>query len=210
MTGVTTVYLYVDEEFLGVYDRWLRVMTGCVLSTLMRAKRLPPNRHRVMLLLDEVAVLGQLDPLERNMGLLRAYCTPVMIWQNLLQPAAVYGPERGEAFVANAACRVFFGTNDNRTATYVSQLLGSTTLLSASHGLSGTGNPFATPHQQQNKSESGYWLLDPAEIQRLPTRDVIIKFRDLTFPVFTRRVDYRHAWRWWASGTSGGRLKERS
>src|SRR5690606_8154879 len=80
--GVSTIYFCVPEEFLDDYGRWMRVMVGCVLKTLTRQKERAPA-HKVVLLLDEVRVLGRLDQLEKQAGLLRAYCTPVLIWQNL-------------------------------------------------------------------------------------------------------------------------------
>jgi len=192
-----TVFLCVDEELLGVYERWLRVMTGCALRAIMRgkhsAKRSP---HKVVLLLDEVAVLGPLEPLEKQSGLLRAYCTPVLIWQNIPQAVAVYGRDRAPAFLANASCRVFFGVNDNETAHYAATMLGNTTILTSSQGVSQSSDAWLRQNRQAGESEGGYWLMDPSEIQRLPVTRLVIKFRDVTFPVLARRVDYRHVLRW--------------
>lgn len=193
---VTTIYLCVDEELLQVYERWLRVMTGCVLTALTRAKRKAANRHKVVLLLDEVAVLGPLDPLEKQSGLLRAYCTPVLIWQSLPQVERVYGRQAAAAFLANVSCRVFFGINDNDTATYVATMLGHTTTLSSSRGISQSSEALLRQQRQEGQSESGYWLLDPAEVQRLPTTKVVVKFRDVPFPALAARIDYRKMLRW--------------
>ncbi|OYZ99750.1 MAG: hypothetical protein B7X99_06765 [Rhizobiales bacterium 17-65-6] len=194
--GVCTLYLCVDEELLQVYERWLRVMTGCVLATLTRAKYRPRSRYRVVLLLDEVAVLGPLDPLENQSGLLRAYCTPVLIWQSMPQMAAVYGEKRAGAFLANATCRVFFGVNDNDTAEYVATMVGNTTTFTSSFGVSQASDALIRHNQQQGKSESGYWLLDPSEVQRLPVTRLVAKFRDIECSTLVRRIDYRRAWRW--------------
>lgn len=65
-----------DEEKLSVYGGFLRVMVGCVINTMTRAKDMPRPKHKVPLLLDEAAALGSLEPLERGLGYLRAYCTP--------------------------------------------------------------------------------------------------------------------------------------
>ncbi|PYE30025.1 type IV secretory system conjugative DNA transfer VirD4/TraG family protein [Rhizobium sp. PP-F2F-G38] len=102
-----TLYLCVDEDLLTVYERWLRVMVGCTIKTLTRVKANRPKR-KVVLLLDEDAVLGRLDPLESQSGLLRAYCTPVLIWQNLPQVQKIYGDD-ARAFLANASAGVFRG-----------------------------------------------------------------------------------------------------
>ncbi|CAN7690698.1 type IV secretory system conjugative DNA transfer family protein [Rhizobium sp. LjRoot30] len=203
---ITTLYLCVDEEFLDTYDRWLRVMVGCVLKTLTRAKTRRPKR-KVVLMLDEVAVLGRLDTLEKQSGLLRAYCTPVLIWQNLAQIYKNYGQEDGAAFLANASARVFFGVNDNLTAEYVAQMLGHTTTLSSSTGTSMAAGGWETKSRQEGQAESGYWLLDPAEVQRLPLERLIVKYRNLPYPVFGRRLDYRYMlslcglWDKWQAGS---------
>lgn len=194
LTGdITTLYLCVDEDLLEVYDRWLRVMVGCTLKTLTRAKA-QRTKRKVVLLLDEAAVLGPLDVLEKQAGLLRAYCTPVLIWQNLPQMTRVYGEAAAKTFLANASARVFFGVNDNDTAQYVATMVGNTTTLSSSSGVSTSGLGGAAS-RQEGQSESGYWLLDASEVQRSLTR-TIIKLRNVDFPIKGKRIDYRKVWRW--------------
>lgn len=193
-TETTTLYLCVDEDVLSVYERWLRVMVGCTLKTLTRAKANPPKR-KVVLLLDEVAVLGRLDELENQSGILRAYCTPVLIWQNLPQITKIYHKD-AEAFLANASARVFFGINDNHTANYVATMLGHTTTLSNSRGTSHSAGTWQQESQQQGQSESGYWLLDAAELQRLPVTRTIVKLRNVPYSIRGHRIDYRKVRRW--------------
>lgn len=143
-----------------------------------------------------MAVLGPLDPLEKQAGLLRAYCIPVMIWQSMPQVAAVYGEKAAAAFLANASCRVFFGVNDNDTAEYVAKMVGNTTTLSRSTGVSQASDALLRHNQQESKSESGYWLLDPSEVQRLPVTRLVIKFRDIPFSTLAGRLNYRRMRRW--------------
>lgn len=205
--GTGTLYLCVDEDLLDVYSRWLRVMVGCTLKTLTRAKA-NRTKRKVVLMLDEIAVLGRLDVLEKQSGLLRAYCTPVLIWQNLPQVAKIYGNDAA-AFLANASARLFFGVNDNNTAEYVAAMIGNTGAesVSASVSLSSTG--WEQKGRSQSQSEGNYWLLDSAEIQRLPLTRVILKTRNCPFPIFGKRLDYRKMWRWrglwdkWEGGSKG-------
>ena len=202
--GVSTLYICVPEEFLDDYGRWMRVMVGCVLKILTRQKERIP-KHKVVLLLDEVRVLGRLESLETQAGLLRAYTTPVLIWQNMPQIHAVYR-EGAEAFMATATCRVFFGTEDPRTGEYVSAMVGNTTTLSTSTGTSQSSQAVLEQNRQFGQSESGYWLIDPAEVQGLPLTKVIIKMRGVRHAIMAKRLDYRKvlAWRgrWdrWRSG----------
>lgn len=194
LEGTTTLYICVPEEFLNHYSRWMRVMVGCVLNTLTRQKEYTP-RHKVMLLLDEVRVLGRLEQLEEQAGLLRAYCTPVLIWQNLPQVQAVYR-DGADAFLSTATCRAFFGTEDATTGAYVASMLGNTTTLSTSVGTSQASDAWLQQQHQQGQAESGYWLLDPAEVQRLRLDRAIIKTRGVAFPIMAKRIDYRKVWGW--------------
>ncbi|RXG84924.1 type IV secretory system conjugative DNA transfer family protein [Bradyrhizobium zhanjiangense] len=77
VSEVSTIYLAVGEEKLTVHAGFLRVMVGCVVNALTRGKHLPRPIHKVLLLLDEASALGSLEPLERGVGYLRAYCIPL-------------------------------------------------------------------------------------------------------------------------------------
>jgi len=190
----TTLYICVPEEFLDHYSRWMRVIVGCVLNTLTRQKDSTP-KHKVMLLLDEVRVLGRLEQLENQAGLLRAYCVPVLIWQNLPQVQAVYR-DGADAFLATATCRAFFGTEDATTGAYVASMLGNTTTFSTSMGVSQSSDAWLQQQHQQGQAEAGYWLLDPAEVQRLKLNRTIIKTRGVAFPIMAKRIDYRRLLTW--------------
>lgn len=190
-----TVYLCVDEEKLMTYRRWLRVMTGCTLTAIMRSKRTQRPKHKVILLYDEARALGRLEPLVNAVGYLRTYCTPVIIWQNLPQARAVYDKQAGE-FLANATCRVFFGTNDNETAKEASLMCGQAPIRTQSTGRSQSSEAWLRENRSENESESGYWLIDPSEVQRLPMTTAIVKFAHVPYPVLTRRATYYKRWRW--------------
>lgn len=197
LTGKTpvTLYLRVDEEKLRSYARWLRVMTGLTVAALMRAKKTGKPPHKVVLLLDEAFVLGRLDVLANNLGLLRAYCTPMLIWQSMPQVRDVYGAG-ADAFLANASCKVYFGVPDVDTAHQVSVTCGQTQIRTKSQGVSQASDVWLRENRSQGESDSGYWLIDPSEVMRLPPTRVIIKMRHVAFPILTWRADYRTRWRW--------------
>lgn len=192
---VTTLYLCVDEEKLFTYRRWLRVMTGCTLTALMRQKRTQRPRHKVMLLLDEARALGRLDPFVDAVAFLRTYCTPMLIWQNVAQVHAAYG-EQGAEFLANATCRVFFGIEDQPTAQLVAEMCGQKSVQSRSQGTSQQSDAWLRENRSQNESESGYYLIDPSEVQRLPSTTVLAKMRHVPYPMRLRRVTYHARWAW--------------
>ncbi|PYE30026.1 hypothetical protein C8J35_11517 [Rhizobium sp. PP-F2F-G38] len=76
-------------------------------------------------------------------------------------------------------------------------MVGHTTTLSNSTSISQSRDAWSPRNRQEGQSESGYWLLDPAEIQRLPLTRTIVKFRNVPFSIFGRRIDYRKSWRWY-------------
>ncbi|WP_142250131.1 type IV secretory system conjugative DNA transfer family protein [Bradyrhizobium sp. UNPF46] len=191
VTEVKTLYLVVDEEKLDIYAGFLRVMVGSVLNALTRAKNLPRPKRKVLLLLDEAAALGNLEPLERGVGYLRAYCTPLLVFQDMNQLRAIY--RRAGSFLANAACKVFFNVSDLDAAKFVSEIVGQTTSLSRNQGTSHSNIDPIRQHHSLGQSETGRWLLDPSEVMRLPGRYAVVIYRSdiLRHPVLARKVNYR-------------------
>ena len=195
----TTLYLVVDEEKLSVYAGFLRVMVGCAINALTRAKSRKRPKHKVLLLLDEAAALGSLEPLERGVGYLRAYCTPMLIFQDLHQLRALY--RRAGSFLANSTCKVFFNVADLEAARFVSEMLGQTTSVARSEGTSQANTDIVRQQMSSGISEAGRWLLDPSEVLRLPGKRSIVLFRSdiLRYAVLATKVNYRD-WRyirWW-------------
>lgn len=191
-----TLFIIVDEEKLGIYAPFLRVMVGCVLNTLTRAKARPRPRHKVLLLLDEVAALGSLEPLERGVGYLRAYCTPLLIFQDMSQLRDLY--RRSGSFLANAACKVFFNIADLDAARFVSEIIGQTTSVTRNQGTSRSSLDMLPTQHSLGVSETARWLLDPSEVLRLPGSRSIVLYRSdlLRYPVLAAKINYRSWWRW--------------
>lgn len=195
----TTVYLVVDEEKLSVYAGFLRVMVGCVINALTRSKDRPRPKRKVLLLLDEAAALGTLEPLERGVGYLRAYCTPILIFQDMNQLRALY--RRAGSFLANATCKVFFNVADLDAARFISEMIGQTTSLTHNQGISRSNTDLVRQQRSLGMAETGRWLLDPSEVMRLPGRRSLVLFRSdvLRHPVLASKINYRglRYVRWW-------------
>jgi type IV secretion system protein VirD4 len=193
---VGTLYLIVDEEKLSIYSGFLRVMVGCMINALTRAKDKRRPKHKLLLLLDEAAALGNLEPLERGVGYLRAYCTPLLIFQDMAQLRDLY--RRAGSFLANATCKVFFNVADLDAARLVSEMIGHTTTYTRNEGQSQANTDLVRQQLSQNVSETGRWLLDPSEVMRLPGNRSLILYRSdlLRYPVLAQKINYR-AWRHW-------------
>ncbi|MBS0533110.1 MAG: type IV secretory system conjugative DNA transfer family protein [Proteobacteria bacterium] len=156
--NVATLYLIVDEEKLAVYAGFLRVLVGCVINTLTRSKEGRRPKRKVLLLLDEAAALGRLEPLERGVGFLRAYCTPLLVFQDMAQLKALY--QRANSFLANATCKVFFNVADLDAAKFVSEIIGQATTAARSQTVSQANTELVRESHSSGVSETGRWLLD--------------------------------------------------
>ena len=192
-TETVSLFCILPPERLGSHGRWLRLLAGSAIQAMLRTPSLSP--HRVLFVLDEFAQLGRLQPLEQALTLLRGY--GVRLWllvQDLAQVRATYG-ERTDSILANAAVLQAFGTNDVKTAEYLSRRTGQTTVLSASENRSSGRSfnravfPIRQRGEAQSTTESGRPLLTPDEVLRLdPALELL--FLTGADPLLVERADY--------------------
>jgi len=133
----TTLYLSLPAMMMGSCAGWLRLFVNLALnafeSNLKRREfQVQAGGHRVLMVLDEAAVLGRMSRLEVAIGQIAGLGVKLWtIWQDLGQPAAIYG-KRWESFIGNASVLNFFGNNDQFTLEYIEKRLGQTMVYSAS------------------------------------------------------------------------------
>lgn len=131
----TTVYVILPAERLRTHSIWLRLVLVSALRSLYRPGGLP-----TVMLIDEMAALGHLGPLEDAFGLVRGYKVQLVgILQDLSQLKALY-QERWESFLANAGLVQGLTPNDLTTADWMSRRAGETTVWAKSVGESAGGN----------------------------------------------------------------------
>ncbi len=138
----TTVYVILPAERLRTHSVWLRLVIVSALHSLYK-----PGGLRTVMLVDEMAALGHLGPLEDAFALVRGYNVQIAaILQDLGQLKALY-QERWETFIANAGVVLGFAPNDLTTAEWMSKRSGQTTVhvkgLSSSAGTT-TGEKTST------------------------------------------------------------------
>jgi type IV secretion system protein VirD4 len=134
--------------------------------------------------------------LERGVGYLRAYCAPLLVFQDMSQLGELY--RRAGSFLANATCKVFFSVADLEAARFVSEIIGQSTSLAR--------NPrhLALQHGHDARATVDGTIRDRAvaavpEVLRLPGRRSIVIFRSdiLRYPVLASNYrSWRH-WQWW-------------
>jgi len=192
-----TIYVVVPEDKLRVYQPFLRLMMGCALAAAVRGKELPPPRHKPLLLIDEAAALGRLEALENGLGYLRAYARILLVFQDIGQITRLYGEYGARTFMAASACQVAFNVHDNATARELAEAIGMTTALSHSRGTSQASTSLLHHQLQAGHAESGRYLLDPAEIRRMPTDRCLVFLTDrVKMPIQARKVRYYTIRRW--------------
>ena len=188
-------FIMVDEEKLPIYAGFLRVMMGCALMAMTRAKSEAPPKIPTLLLLDEAAAMGRIEPLETGVGYLATYARLVLVFQDLNQLRRIY--PKAESIAANAGCKIAFGVNDVETARTLAETLGHRTTESRSIGQSQRSGAPADTQWNRGASEASRYLLDPSEIMRLPRNRTIILFNGaVRFPVLARKIRYYKILRW--------------
>jgi type IV secretion system protein VirD4 len=194
---VMTIYVMVPEDLLAVYGPFLRVMMGCAITALVRGKGLPRPKHKPLLLLDECQNLGRLDALARGVGYLREYARTLLIFQDFGRMRALYGDDGANSFKAASGAQIVFGVNDYQTARDFADVIGQTTVPTRSAGQSQANTDMLRRQDQHGVSEAGRYLIDGAEIMRMPWRKALVRLNTVRAPIYAGKVKYYRVWRWW-------------
>jgi type IV secretion system protein VirD4 len=166
--GPVTVYVVIPPNRLEQNKRFLRGLVGSALAALTAEAKKPA--HNVAFFLDEFAQLGRMSMLEDAISLVRGYGVSFWIFvQDISQLRGVY--PKWQTFTANAA-KQFFGTADYDTAKYISDSLGSATIV---YETEGTSRQFMKASSTSNNEQfTGRALLTPDEVMRLgPTKPLV-------------------------------------
>jgi type IV secretion system protein VirD4 len=148
----TTVYVILPAERMRTHSVWLRLVVVSALRALYR-----PRGLRTVMLIDEMAALGHLGPLEDAFGLVRGYRVQIAgILQDLNQLKALYR-ERWESFLANAGVVMGYAPNDLTTADWMSRRSGQTTIVARSETVN-TGQESSSSGESWNQIGRAFYL----------------------------------------------------
>ncbi len=166
-----------------------------VITALTRGGPSERGSKPVLLLLDEFAALGRLEPVARAMGLMAGY--GLQLWpilQDIHQLRSLYGIDAG-SFLSNAGCVQLFNVGDIDAAEWVSRTLGDTSVHEFSKGYADDdgsalfdrpgGNEIAPFAEHVVKRA----LLTPDEVRRLPKDEAILLLQGQP-PVRALKVRY--------------------
>ncbi|WP_083274598.1 conjugal transfer protein TraG [Novosphingobium resinovorum] len=132
-----------------------------------------PDRHRLLMMLDEFPALGRLDFFETSLAFLAGYgVRAFLIAQSLNQIEKAYGDHN--SILDNCHVRVAFATNDERTAKRISDALGTATEQRAMRNYAGHRLAPWLAHVMVSRQETARALLTPGEVMQLPANDEIV------------------------------------
>ena len=120
--GTMSVFLCLSAPKFPVFSRWLRLVLTSALDEMTDS--LNPPALPVCFMLDELATLGHLQPVENAVGLAAGYGIQlVTVFQDVAQMKDLY-KGRWASFIGNAGVRALFSLDDYDTARYWSQFMG--------------------------------------------------------------------------------------
>ncbi len=132
-----------------------------------------PQRHRLLMMLDEFPALGRLDFFESALAFMAGYgVRSFLIAQSLNQISKAYGEHN--AILDNCHVRVAFATNDERTAKRISESLGTATELKSQRNYAGHRLAPWLAHVMVSRQEIARPLLTPGEVMQLPADEEIV------------------------------------
>ena len=125
-------------------------------------------KHKLLLLLDEFTALRKLELLEQQLPFLAGYGIKCFfLIQDLKQLHRWYTGD--ESVTPNCHIRIAFAANEIKTAQYLSQATGDTTVVKVQTSASGDRLSAMLGKVSKHYSEVKRPLLTPDEIMRLPS-----------------------------------------
>ena len=191
-----TIYLIIPLQYMkshaSLMRLWITAFTKYIVS------RGVGNRRSVNVILDECASVmgGHGEALEEMLTVGRGFGVKVTaIFQSMAQLGKLF-PEGQEGVLLANTSQIFFGTQDWKTAEYISNLGGESTIIVSSGGIStGTteqaskagqgGSTSYSNTTSDNWQQLGRKLLKPEEVVGLDPR-VAITFTPGVPPLWTR------------------------
>jgi len=181
------VYVGVPTNEVGRIAPLLRLFFEQAITTLSRQEPGADEPHKVLILMDEMHMLGDMSTLTTAFTLLAGYnCRVMAIAQGLNWLDVVYGKEKRNALLSGCAHQIFFAPNDLDTPAYISQSCGERTVDSVSVTKKSS---FKYEPASKNISQTQKPLISKGEI-RLIRKDEEIMIVEGSRPVRAKKIVY--------------------
>jgi len=188
VAGPCSLYLVVPPSDVSRTRPLIRLILNQIVRRLTESLDGIAERQKLLLMLDELPVLGRLDFLESTLAFMAGYgVRAFLITQSLNQIERAYGPNN--AILDNCHVRVCFAANDERTAKRISDALGTATEERAQRNYAGHRLSPWLGHLMVSKAESARALMTPGEIMQLPANEEIVMLAGVA-PIRARKARY--------------------
>ncbi len=188
VAGPCSLYLVVPPSDVSRTRPLIRLILNQIVRRLTESLDGVAARQKLLLMLDELPVLGRLDFLESTLAFMAGYgVRAFLITQSLNQIERAYGPNN--AILDNCHVRVCFAANDERTAKRISEALGTATEERAQRNYAGHRLSPWLGHLMVSKAESARALLTPGEIMQLPANEEIVMLAGVA-PIRAHKARY--------------------
>lgn len=167
--GKMSVYLVLPAVRMSTCSQWLRLFINLTLASAETARAKP--QIPTLLLLDEFAVLGRMQELEKAIGQIAGL--GLRIWtilQDMGQLKSLY-QERWETFLGNSGIIQCFGNVDHFTSNWISRYLDKTTITVTDTSATTADQKHLHGASGQSVKQQVQDLMTPAEVRRYFARD---------------------------------------
>jgi len=183
-----SLYLVIPPSDISRTKPLIRLVLNQIGRRLTERLDARPDRHSVLLMLDEFPALGRLDFFETSLAFMAGYgIRAFLIAQSLNQIEKAYGEHN--AILDNCHVRVAFATNDERTAKRISDALGTATEQRAMRNYAGHRLAPWLSHVMVSRQETARALLTPGEVMQLPATDELVLVAGMA-PIRARKIRY--------------------
>lgn len=122
-----------------------------------------PHKHRLLMMMDEFPILGQLQEFQTSMAFLGGYGIKIyLIAQDMPQITRAYGQH--ESIIGNCHIRIYYTPNRLETAEPLSRTLGKITAVKEDVTESGSRFSATLGNVSRTYSQTQRDLLDPSEL----------------------------------------------
>jgi type IV secretion system protein VirD4 len=130
----------------------------------------------ILMLLDEFPTLQRMDAIVAKLPVSAGYgIRMAIIVQAISQLDEIYGRATRDTILANTDLKLFVGTNDQTTAEYISETLGTRTAIAKTVSGARSQSPFAP--RNTTRSEVATHLMRPEQVRELDRRKAILLVR---------------------------------
>lgn len=183
----TSIYVGVLTGQIGTLAPLLRIFFEQVITILSMREPGPDEPYKVLMMLDEFHMLGEMASMTSAFTLLAGYnCRVLAVVQGLKWLDDVYGRDKRDGILSCCAHQIFFAANDLETATYVSNSCGERTVKTVSTSQRGTAR-FEAPGK--NISSRGRPLISKEKVKQLSRHQEII-ITESSVPIKAEKIVY--------------------